>query len=108
VGATGAARTGGRVSRLTCAPVAGWAAHDRARRRVGGNLANRRYVASAFLNPDVVAGEPVAFGHRLPRHVVESVALGRAVADARADGHVLARRDVLAEWVRPEHQLGKT
>ena len=40
------------------------------------NLANRRYVASAFLNPDVVAGEPVAFEPRLPRQVVVSVALG--------------------------------
>jgi iron complex outermembrane receptor protein len=40
------------------------------------NLANRRYVASAFLNPDVVAGEPVAFEPGLPRQVVVSVALG--------------------------------
>jgi iron complex outermembrane receptor protein len=39
------------------------------------NLANRRYVASAFLNPDVVAGEPVAFEPGLPRQVVVSVAL---------------------------------
>ena len=40
------------------------------------NLANRRYVASAFLNPDVVAGEPVAFEPGLPRQVVVSLALG--------------------------------
>jgi hypothetical protein len=36
------------------------------------NLAGRRYVASAFLNPDVVGGEPVAFEPGL----VVSVALG--------------------------------
>jgi hypothetical protein len=40
------------------------------------NLADRRYVASAFLNPDVVGGEPVAFEPGLPRQVVVSVALG--------------------------------
>ncbi|HEX8242150.1 MAG TPA: TonB-dependent receptor, partial [Longimicrobium sp.] len=40
------------------------------------NLADRRYVASAFLNPDVVAGEPVAFEPGLPRQVVVSVRLG--------------------------------
>jgi hypothetical protein len=40
------------------------------------NLANRRYVASAFLNPDVVAGQPVAFEPGSPRQVVVSMALG--------------------------------
>ncbi|HEX6038840.1 TonB-dependent receptor domain-containing protein, partial [Longimicrobium sp.] len=40
------------------------------------NLADRAYVASAFLNPDVVAGEPVAFEPGLPRHVILSVSLG--------------------------------
>lgn len=40
------------------------------------NLANREYVASAFLNPDVVAGEPVAFEPGLPRHLVLSLSLG--------------------------------
>jgi iron complex outermembrane receptor protein len=40
------------------------------------NLADRRYVASAFLNPDVVSGEPVAFEPGLPRQVVVSVSLG--------------------------------
>ncbi|HEX6748462.1 MAG TPA: TonB-dependent receptor [Longimicrobium sp.] len=40
------------------------------------NLADRRYVASAFLNPDVVSGEPVAFEPGLPRQVVVSVQLG--------------------------------
>ncbi|HEV8509322.1 MAG TPA: TonB-dependent receptor [Gemmatimonadales bacterium] len=34
------------------------------------NLCDRRYIASAFLNPDVVAGEPVAFEPGLPRNVV--------------------------------------
>jgi iron complex outermembrane receptor protein len=34
------------------------------------NLFNRRYLASAYLNPDVVAGEPVAFEPGLPRNVV--------------------------------------
>jgi hypothetical protein len=41
------------------------------------NLADRRHVASAFLNPDVVAGEPVAFEPGLPRQVVVSVSRGR-------------------------------
>lgn len=40
------------------------------------NLADRRYVASAFLNPDVVDGEPVAFEPGLPRHAVASITLG--------------------------------
>lgn len=40
------------------------------------NLADARYVASAFLNPDVVDGEPVAFEPGLPRHLVLSVTLG--------------------------------
>jgi iron complex outermembrane receptor protein len=34
------------------------------------NLFDRHYIASAFLNPDVVAGEAVAFEPGLPRHVV--------------------------------------
>jgi len=33
------------------------------------NLFDRRYIGSAFLNPDVVAGEAVAFEPGLPRHV---------------------------------------
>ena len=40
------------------------------------NLADARYVASAFLNPDVVDGQPVAFEPGLPRHVVVSATLG--------------------------------
>ncbi len=39
------------------------------------NLFDRRYIASAFLNPDVVAGEPVAFEPGLPRNVVVGVSL---------------------------------
>jgi iron complex outermembrane recepter protein len=41
------------------------------------NLLDRRYVASAFLNPDVVGGEPVAFEPGLPRNVVVGVSLAR-------------------------------
>jgi iron complex outermembrane receptor protein len=40
------------------------------------NLLDERYVASAFLNPDVVAGEPVAFEPGLPRHAVLTLSLG--------------------------------
>lgn len=40
------------------------------------NLGDARYVASAFLNPDVVDGEPVAFEPGLPRHAVATVSLG--------------------------------
>lgn len=39
------------------------------------NLADRRYIASAFLNPDVVNGVPVAFEPGLPRQLIVSVAL---------------------------------
>ena len=34
------------------------------------NLLDQAYVASAFLNPDVVAGQPVAFEPGMPRHVI--------------------------------------
>ena len=37
------------------------------------NVLDRHYIASAFLNPDVVAGEPVAFEPGLPRNVVFGV-----------------------------------
>ncbi|HEV3050619.1 MAG TPA: TonB-dependent receptor, partial [Longimicrobium sp.] len=40
------------------------------------NLLDERYVASAFLNPDVVAGEPVAFEPGLPRHAVVTLSVG--------------------------------
>ncbi len=39
------------------------------------NLADHRYIASAFLNPDVVNGVPVAFEPGLPRQLVLSIAL---------------------------------
>lgn len=39
------------------------------------NLFDRGYSASSFLNPDVVAGEPVAFEPGLPRTVVVGVSL---------------------------------
>lgn len=40
------------------------------------NLLDRRFVASAFLNPDVVAGVPVAFEPGLPRHVTVGLSVG--------------------------------
>jgi iron complex outermembrane receptor protein len=40
------------------------------------NLADRRYIGSAFLNPDVVNGVPVAFEPGTPREVVVGVTLG--------------------------------
>jgi iron complex outermembrane receptor protein len=39
------------------------------------NLFNRDYVASAFLNPDVVNGAPVAFEPGLPRHLLVSLSV---------------------------------
>jgi iron complex outermembrane receptor protein len=39
------------------------------------NLFDRSYVASAFLNPDVIDGVPVAFEPGLPRHVLVSATL---------------------------------
>ncbi|HEV8381438.1 MAG TPA: hypothetical protein VGQ29_07630 [Gemmatimonadales bacterium] len=39
------------------------------------NVFDRRYIASASLNPDVVAGEPVAFEPGLPRNIVVGVSL---------------------------------
>jgi len=39
------------------------------------NLFDRAYIASAFLNPDVVGGEAVAFEPGLPRHVIVGVTL---------------------------------
>jgi iron complex outermembrane receptor protein len=40
------------------------------------NLFDRPYVASAFLNPDVVGGEPVAYEAGLPRNLVLGITLG--------------------------------
>ena len=41
------------------------------------NLADKTYISSAFLNPDVVGGVPVAFEPGLPRNVTVSFALER-------------------------------
>ena len=41
------------------------------------NLFDTRYLASAFLNPDVVAGVPVAFEPGLPRRLLISVGVSR-------------------------------
>lgn len=41
------------------------------------NIAGRRYIGSAFLNPDVVAGVPVAFEPGRPREVVVGLTLGK-------------------------------
>ena len=41
------------------------------------NLLDEHYIGSAFLNPDVVGGVPVAFEPGLPRNVVVSLSLGR-------------------------------
>jgi iron complex outermembrane receptor protein len=41
------------------------------------NVLDRRYIASAFLNPDVVGGEPVAFEPGLPRNLVVGLTLVR-------------------------------
>jgi outer membrane receptor protein involved in Fe transport len=41
------------------------------------NLADRRYIGSAFLNPDRVNGEPVAFEPGMPRSVVVSISARR-------------------------------
>jgi iron complex outermembrane receptor protein len=40
------------------------------------NLLDERYVASAFLNPDVVDGQPVALEPGLPRHAVLTFSVG--------------------------------
>jgi iron complex outermembrane recepter protein len=40
------------------------------------NLTGRRYIGSAFLNPDVVAGQPVAFEPGRPREVVMGLTVG--------------------------------
>lgn len=40
------------------------------------NLANRKFIGSAFLNPDIVGGVPVAFEPGMPRAVIVGVTLG--------------------------------
>ena len=41
------------------------------------NLLDRRFMTSGFLNPDVVAGRPVAFEPGLPRALIVSLGLVR-------------------------------
>lgn len=41
------------------------------------NLFDRPYIASSFLNPDVVGGQPVAYEPGLPRNLVVGLTLGR-------------------------------
>jgi iron complex outermembrane receptor protein len=41
------------------------------------NVTDRRYIGSAFLNPDLVGGSPAAFEPGMPRSVVVSFSLGR-------------------------------
>ena len=41
------------------------------------NATNRRFIGSAFLNPDLVGGAPAAFEPGMPRAVVVSLSLGR-------------------------------
>lgn len=40
------------------------------------NLTDKKYIGSAWLNPDVIAGEPVFIEPGLPRNVVGSIGLG--------------------------------
>jgi outer membrane receptor protein involved in Fe transport len=42
------------------------------------NLTDTRYIGSAFLNPDVVSGKPVAFEPGLPRQVLVSLSFVRS------------------------------
>jgi outer membrane receptor protein involved in Fe transport len=44
------------------------------------NVFDRAYVASAFLNPDVVGGQAVAFEPGLPRNLVVGLSLVRQPA----------------------------
>ena len=41
------------------------------------NVFDRKYIGSAFTNPDVVAGVPVAFEPGAPRTVIVSLSLSR-------------------------------
>lgn len=41
------------------------------------NLTDKRYIGSAFLNPDLVGGAPAAFEPGMPRTVIVSLSLGR-------------------------------
>jgi iron complex outermembrane receptor protein len=41
------------------------------------NVTDKRYIGSAFLNPDLVGGAPAAFEPGMPRAVIVSLSLGR-------------------------------
>ena len=41
------------------------------------NVADRKYIGSAFLNPDLVGGQPAAYEPGMPRTVTVSVSVGR-------------------------------
>jgi outer membrane receptor protein involved in Fe transport len=41
------------------------------------NVTDKRYIGSAFLNPDLVGGAPAAFEPGLPRMGIVSLSLGR-------------------------------
>ena len=41
------------------------------------NVTDKRYIGSAFLNPDLVGGAPAAFEPGMPRAFIVSVSLGR-------------------------------
>jgi iron complex outermembrane recepter protein len=41
------------------------------------NLTDKQYIGSAFLNPDLVNGEPAAFEPGMPRALIVSLSLGR-------------------------------
>jgi iron complex outermembrane receptor protein len=41
------------------------------------NVTDRRYVGSAFLNPDIVSGQPAVYEPGMPRSLIVSLSLGR-------------------------------
>ncbi len=41
------------------------------------NVTDRRYIGSAFLNPDLVSGAPAAYEPGMPRAVTVSLSVGR-------------------------------
>jgi len=41
------------------------------------NVTDRKYIGSAFLNPDIVNGAPAAFEPGTPRAVIFSLTAGR-------------------------------
>ena len=56
------------------ASVGGWGVSGFVRVQ---NLTDKKYIGSAFLNPDLVGGSPAAFEPGLPRTFVFSLSLGR-------------------------------